>query len=87
MISKEHPTVQKRIKLPTELADRLRQLAEDQSISEDEVVEKALNILFSLAEIFDANKERQGWSLLSQESLTRVWDNDEDAIYDNWRRD
>ena len=25
------------------------------------------------------------YTLISQAALARVWDNDEDAIYDNWR--
>jgi hypothetical protein len=44
-----------------------------------------LSILFSLSEIFDEQSERRGWSFLSEDSLARVWDNEEDAIYDNWR--
>ena len=33
----------------------------------------------------DAEVERRGWSLLSGDALRRVWDNDEDAAYDNWQ--
>jgi hypothetical protein len=29
--------------------------------------------------------QRHGWSLLSEASLQRIWDNEADAIYDNWR--
>jgi hypothetical protein len=29
--------------------------------------------------------KRQGWSCLSDAALQRVWDNEEDAVYDNWR--
>lgn len=25
------------------------------------------------------------WTLLSEESFSRNWDNEDDAIYDNWR--
>jgi hypothetical protein len=25
------------------------------------------------------------WTLISEEVLSRDWDNDDDAIYDNWR--
>jgi hypothetical protein len=78
-------TVEKRIWLPTESADRLGRLARSQEISENQVVVKALDILFSLAELFDERAERQGWSFLSEASLQRIWDNEEDAIYDNWR--
>ena len=78
-------TVEKRIWLPTESADRLGRLARSQEISENQLVVKALDILFSLTELFDERAERQGWSFLSEASLQRVWDNEDDAIYDNWR--
>ena len=78
-------TVEKRIWLPTESADRLGRLARSQEISENQLVVKALDILFSLTDLFDERAERQGWSFLSEASLQRVWDNEDDAIYDNWR--
>ena len=77
-------TVEKRIWLPTESADRLGRLARSQEISENQLVVKALDILFSLTDLFDERAERQGWLFLSEASLQRVWDNEEDAIYDNW---
>jgi hypothetical protein len=40
---------------------------------------KALDILFSLADLFDERIERKGWSFLSEESLQRIWDNEEDV--------
>jgi hypothetical protein len=78
-------TVEKRIWLSAERADRLSRLAQTQEINESQIVEKALDILFSLTELFDERAERQGWSFLSEASLQRIWDNEEDAIYDNWR--
>ncbi len=77
--------VEKHIRLSTERADRLSRLARIQGLSEDQIVEKALDILFSLADLFDERAERRGWSFLSEDSLRRVWDNEEDAAYDNWR--
>jgi len=77
--------VEKRIWLPTERADRLGRLARSQEISENQLVVKALDILFSLTELFDEHAEQQGWSFLSEASLQRIWDNEDDAIYDNWR--
>ena len=77
-------TVEKRIWLPTARADRLGRLARSQEISENQLVVKALDILFSLTDLFDERAERQGWLFLSEASLQRVWDNEEDAIYDNW---
>jgi predicted transcriptional regulator len=78
-------TIEKRIRLSSDRADRLSQLAQTQDVSEDRVVEKALDILFSLAELLDDRVERQGWSFASEASLKRIWDNDEDSAYDNWR--
>ncbi len=33
----------------------------------------------------DDQQERQGWSLISIPSLNRIWDNDQDAAYDEWK--
>lgn len=77
--------VEKHIRLSTERADRLIRLARTHGLSEDQIVEKALDILFSLTDLFDERTERKGWSFLSEGSLQRIWDNEEDAAYDNWR--
>jgi predicted transcriptional regulator len=82
----EMPTpVEKHIRLSAEYADRLSRLAQAQAMSEEQIIEKALDILFKLTELFDENAERRGWSFLSQASLQRIWDNEEDAVYDNWK--
>lgn len=82
----ETPTlIAQEIHLSSNHVSRLRQLAQAKNISQDEIIAKALDILFSLTELFDPLSERQGWSALSEESLERVWDNDLDARYDNWR--
>lgn len=78
--------VEKRIRLSSERADRLSRLARVRAVSEDQIVEKALDILFNLTDLFDEQAERRGWSFLSESSLRRVWDNEQDAIYDNWRK-
>lgn len=78
-------TVEKRLWLSAGCAERLSRLARTQGINEDRIVERALDILFSLTELFDGRAERRGWSFLSEASLRRVWDNEEDAAYDNWR--
>jgi hypothetical protein len=77
--------VEKRVWLSAEHADRLSRLARSQEINENQIIEKALDILFSLTELFDERAERQGWSFLSEASVERIWDNEEDAVYDNWR--
>lgn len=79
------PVIEKRIHLSSKSAIRLQELAQTKALSEEQIIEKALSILFSLSEIFDEQSERRGWSFLSEDSLARVWDNEEDAIYDNWR--
>jgi hypothetical protein len=79
-------TVERRIRLSADRAERLHRLAQVGQVSEDQIVEKALDMLFSLTEALDAQTERRGWSSLSEDSLARVWDNDEDARYDDWRK-
>jgi len=54
-------------------------------VQEDRLVERALDILFALSDLFDDRSEHAGWSFLSDAALQRVWDNEEDAAYDNWK--
>ena len=77
--------VEKHIRLSEERANRLNRLAEIHQIGEDQIIERALDILFTLTDLFDESTERQGWSCLSDAALQRVWDNEEDAVYDDWR--
>jgi hypothetical protein len=77
--------VKHQIQLSPGCAYRLDYLAKTRGVAENQIIEKALDILFSLADLFDERAERQGWSFLSEVSLQRVWDNPEDAVYDNWR--
>lgn len=82
---KETQPVEKCIWLSAERAERLHRLAQTRGIDEGQVVEKALDILFSLSELFGGRAEREGWSFLSEDSLQRIWDNEKDAVYDDWR--
>jgi hypothetical protein len=77
--------VEKHVWLSVERAERLGHLAQAHRIREDQIVEKALDILFSLTDLLDERTDRQGWSFLSEAALQRVWNNEEDAVYDNWR--
>jgi hypothetical protein len=77
--------VEKQIRLSAGQADRLCRLAERHQIGEDQIIERALDILFSLTDLLDDRAERRGWSFLSEAALQSVWDNPEDAAYDNWR--
>ncbi len=84
-MSNQVAVVEKNIHLSADRASYLSRLAQVKALSEDQLIEKALDILFSLADLLDSQLERQGYSFLSEASLQRVWDNAEDAAYDNWR--
>ena len=66
--------VEKRIQLSVECAERLGRLSQACRIQEDQIVEKAPDILFSLTDLLDEHTERQGWLFLSEAALQRVWD-------------
>jgi hypothetical protein len=85
MMSQKMNVVKKQVQLSTHHADRLSRLAKIKALSEDQIIEKALDILFSLTDLLDQQVEREGWSLLSEGALQRVWNNEEDACYDQWR--
>jgi hypothetical protein len=75
--------VEKQVRLSTHHADRLSRLAK--ALSEDQIIEKALDILFNLTDLLDRQAEQEGWSFLSEGALQRVWNNEEDARYDYWK--
>lgn len=79
------PTVERRFQLSPERARWLSTVAQTRGVGESQIVEKALDILSSLTDLFEEGAERQGWSLLSEAALKQVWDNNADAAYDNWR--
>ncbi len=71
---KETPsTVKKRFELSSKYADHLSRLAHDYQLSEDQIVESALNILFSLVENLDPLAEQRGWLILPEKLLPRTW--------------
>ncbi|RMF27797.1 MAG: hypothetical protein D6759_16990 [Chloroflexi bacterium] len=78
----ERQTVEMRIRLPADQADRLNRLTKLYQVDEGRIIEEALNILFTLTDLFGERAERESWSLLSEAALYRIWDNEEDAIYD-----
>ncbi len=84
-MSESTSSVEKHVRLSSSRAVRLSHLAQTHQVSEDQIVEKALDILFSLSDLFNGDAERRGWSFLAEESLQHVWDNEEDATYDNWK--
>jgi hypothetical protein len=82
---KESPeTIQMSVALSPDRVEQLRQFAGVRRVSQDEIIARALDLYFQTASD-DSGAERAAWSNLSTEPLNRVWDNDEDAIYDNWR--
>lgn len=72
--------------LPADQVLNLQRLAANRHVSENELVSKALDIFLDLTNLFGDENERRGWYRLAEPSLLRVWDNDEDAVYDNWRQ-
>ena len=71
------------VHLSEERAARLGQLASVSGTTEDALIEKAIDILLELSQQ-KSGAERQAWSAASLPALQRVWDNDADAVYDNW---
>jgi hypothetical protein len=70
------------IQLSPEKTEQLRHFAQARQLSENQVVEKALDIFFSLIDVLD---KPEVWTFLSEESLQKAWDNEADAAYNNWR--
>lgn len=64
------------------LANRLHQRT---ALLDDAQAEKALAFVEFLLAHERLEKERFEWHQASEEAFTRVWDNEHDAIYDNWR--
>jgi hypothetical protein len=85
MMSEKVNVVEKQVRLSIHHADRLSRLARAKALSEDQIIEKALDILFNLTDLLDRQTEQEGWSFLSENALQRVWDNEEDARYDQWK--
>ncbi len=67
------------VELPAALAAALADYAATIGRSADFVVAAALAALVS------SEDDGTDFSSASQAALTRIWDNDQDAIYDNWK--
>lgn len=70
------------VKMSEERAARLSELASRQETTEDAVIERALDLLFDLSASGD---DRTGWRALGEAAADRVWANEADATYDDWR--
>ena len=64
------------------LTERLTKRAQQLN---DAQAEKALAFIEFLLAQERFEKERYEWHTASEEAFARVWDNEHDAIYDNWR--
>ena len=62
-------------------AARLARLAATSLSSEERLIALAVTVYL---DICDADSDAE-WARLSDPSLSGVWDNPDDAIYDNWR--
>ena len=80
-----HRSVVREFVLSVEQVHRLRKMADSRDMSESRVVEKALELLFGMDDSLDLDLDRETLYRLSGPSLLRIWDNDSDAVYDNWR--
>ena len=78
-------TITKKVHLSEERAKRLSQLATKRGTTEDAVIAQALDMLIDMNVEQESEAERAGWSALSAPSLNRIWDNEADAVYDNWK--
>jgi hypothetical protein len=73
------------LRLSPAQAARLSLFAAFFHTNQQTVIERALEAFFQLNDYLDASALRMAWRDLSDEALVRVWDNEDDAIYDNWR--
>ena len=76
--------IDKVVHLSEERIKRLGQLASASGTTEEALIEKAIDILLELSRE-ESGLEHRAWSAASLPALQRVWDNDADAVYDNWR--
>jgi hypothetical protein len=63
------------------MAQRLAALAATEGASEDDIILHALDLLFGVNE-----PSTHDWARLSEPTFKELWDNDEDSIYDDWKR-
>jgi Uma2 family endonuclease len=68
-MSETPPGVKKRIELSETCADRLKFLAQDHQLSENHIIEEALNILFNLIDNFDPHAQQRGWLIVPEKLL------------------
>jgi hypothetical protein len=74
-------TVERHFQLSPERARRLDSLARTRGVGESQIVENALDILFSLADLFDPRTEWQGWSFFSEATAQHIWGHEMTTAY------
>ncbi len=70
------------VHLSKDRAEKLDALVTETGDSQDAVIEKALDLLYTLS----GSDDRRIWAAMSQPSLAQVWDNADDAVYDDWKK-
>lgn len=75
------------ISLPAELLAEIDQLARQEKRTRSELFrEAARRYLEVKSQVLSwTASDRRSWAALSESALRRIWDNDKDAAYDNWR--
>jgi hypothetical protein len=51
----------------------------------DYAASDAVDLLLRLGTADSDEQEREGWLQLGANAMYRIWDNEDDAVYDNWR--
>ncbi len=77
----EPELIRREARLTTEDAERLARLAIANRSTEESLISLAVRVYLDICEA-ETGAE---WARLSGSVLSRVWDNADDAVYDNWR--
>lgn len=84
-MSETQDVVEKRIHLSADRAKRLDRFVHARRVSEDQIFERAPDILFALTDLLNEGTEPEGWALPSEVPSPRSWDSDtEDEPWSDW---
>jgi hypothetical protein len=78
-------TIDRTVRLSPERAQRLAALAAQKGVPEEALILDAVDLLLRLGPSETDEQEREAWIELGADAMYRVWDNEDDAVYDNWR--
>jgi len=77
------------ISLPEELLEEVDQLARQEKRTRSELFREAVRRYLEAKELRApltfTELDRRGWAALADSALARIWENEEDAIYDGWQ--